>query len=546
MAVYVIAGPDGREFEVNAPDDATEAEVLAYAEANFPAAKTPKEAPKPTPLAEHGKQAASEQSFLENLGAGFGGAMKGFGLGAQQLIPGMKGPTPEEVAEWKAQMEGLRSSWGGGLGEAAGYTAAALPAAMASSSVPVAAASSAALGALTPAESISERGKNIAVSAGAGALGQKIGNTISSRMSKGPISNANTDETLRHIKAAEDIGMEFTPGQKTGSPRLFSFERGMAQSPVASAPFDKMAEHNQRVVNRAFAKAIGEDADEVGTQTLSNAHTRLGSIFDAARDDTQVFLNKGVANKLNKINKDYSHLIDPASDFRLPNRLADMVNAQGATREELGALSTQLRQKAESLISSPQGDRNMARALFEVRELVEDQIQKSLSPKEAKLYKQARQQYRNLMTGMASGALNESSGNVSAATLGRALSRKAKSDFVFAGNDSDLLRVAHAARAVKPLTGGSDTAAKKSAMDYVRTLGPAAGIGAGGAIAGGSTLGPLGALGGAYLAERIVPSMYLGAGRFLSSPHPQLGRAAGVAGRALAPVGGLTAIKTTQ
>jgi len=340
--------------------------------------------------------------------------------------------------------------------------------------------------------------------------------------------------------------LQFTPGQKTGSKRLFSFERGMSQSPVASTAFDKMAESNQAVVNRAFAKAIGEDADEVGTQTLSNAHTRLSSIFDAARDDTPVFLNKGVARKLNKINKDFSHLIDPAADFRLPNRFSELINNQGATREELGALSTQLRQKAETMISSPQGDRNMARALFEVRELVEDQIQKSLSPKEARLYKQARGQYRNLMTGLASGAINESSGNVSAAQLGRALTRKSKSDFVFGNADTDLTRVAHAARAVKPLDGGSDTATKMSAMGYLRAMGPAAGIGATGAVAGGSTLGPLGALGGAYLAERMVPSMYLGAGRWLSNAHPQLGAGIKAAGTALAPVGGLTAIKATQ
>ncbi len=35
MAKYRITGPDGGTYEVNAPDTATEAEVMAYAQQNY-------------------------------------------------------------------------------------------------------------------------------------------------------------------------------------------------------------------------------------------------------------------------------------------------------------------------------------------------------------------------------------------------------------------------------------------------------------------------------------------------------------------------------
>ena len=35
MATYVITSPSGEEFEVTAPDDATEEQVLAYAKSEF-------------------------------------------------------------------------------------------------------------------------------------------------------------------------------------------------------------------------------------------------------------------------------------------------------------------------------------------------------------------------------------------------------------------------------------------------------------------------------------------------------------------------------
>lgn len=70
MAKYKITGPDGSSYEVTAPDDASEADVLAYAQQNFAA---PTAAPK------------DEGSHIGNLAAGL---VRGAGsIGATLLAP---------------------------------------------------------------------------------------------------------------------------------------------------------------------------------------------------------------------------------------------------------------------------------------------------------------------------------------------------------------------------------------------------------------------------------------------------------------------------
>jgi hypothetical protein len=54
MAKYQITGPDGKTFEVTAPDDATQEQVMAYAQKNFKMAAT--SAPAPAPAKPFGEQ----------------------------------------------------------------------------------------------------------------------------------------------------------------------------------------------------------------------------------------------------------------------------------------------------------------------------------------------------------------------------------------------------------------------------------------------------------------------------------------------------------
>lgn len=74
MAKYDITAPDGTEFEVEAPDSATEAQVMQYAQQQWSAQKKP-----PAP----------EPGFGEKVNAGLGGIPRQLGLTARHGIEGM-------------------------------------------------------------------------------------------------------------------------------------------------------------------------------------------------------------------------------------------------------------------------------------------------------------------------------------------------------------------------------------------------------------------------------------------------------------------------
>lgn len=76
MAKYRITGPDGGTYEVNAPDSASEAEVMAYAQQNYKAPAAPQ------------KKEKKEGGILQDAGNLAAGAIRGAGsIGATLLYP---------------------------------------------------------------------------------------------------------------------------------------------------------------------------------------------------------------------------------------------------------------------------------------------------------------------------------------------------------------------------------------------------------------------------------------------------------------------------
>jgi hypothetical protein len=81
MPVYTITAPDGKEYDVTAPEGATQEQVLAYAKANYSGAATPAAAPAAAPEA---------PSMLSQLGRQAGLTARGAITGAA-AIPTMVG-----------------------------------------------------------------------------------------------------------------------------------------------------------------------------------------------------------------------------------------------------------------------------------------------------------------------------------------------------------------------------------------------------------------------------------------------------------------------
>jgi hypothetical protein len=282
MATYNITSPDGQTYKVTAPDTATEAEVLAYAQKNFSMAAKP--APKETTLAQDIKQGAG------NLLAG---AVRGAGsIGATLIRPFETGA--ENEARRKAMDEGLRSlgaepeSWmyqGGKLGgEIAGTAGAGGAIARVLGAIPGVAAKAGPL-----LQSIGSSG----MTAGGAGMGTRIAGGAVSGGVQAAMVNPDDAKTGAMTGAAMPvlgkvagtvggaIGNQFKPSAANADLAKRAMDMGMPLG-VADVTGGKFTKAMRSVLNDApLTGGIGAAQQDAKQAWFNRA---VGNVFDAADD----------------------------------------------------------------------------------------------------------------------------------------------------------------------------------------------------------------------------------------------------------------------
>jgi hypothetical protein len=329
------------------------------------------------------------------------------------------------------------------------------------------------LGFLQPSTGDGETLMNTALGAAGGAGGRQLANMIG-RAAQRP-GNLLTQGQRDAAAAGQALGMRLPPGKASGSAPLQKIEAALEANPITSGGFDALKEGNQRVLNRAAAKAIGENADEVSTAVLSRAEARMGRVFDSVADKTPVPLDpQTFGGRLRQLAQESEGLIGQngrLDDNALIQRLDGFINTNGgATREQLRALSSKLGKAARSNMTSPNGDRELGAALLGAQEIVEDAIEGSLSKAQRAAYGEARGQYRNLMQLLSGKAVNEASGNVNARSLASVL-QKDRQGYRMGRTQSDLNDATRFVQAFPDIVGNSGTATRSMGpTDYVMGL----------------------------------------------------------------------------
>ena len=465
MPRFEITAPDGKRYEITAPEGATEQQALAHFQSQFKAA----------PVDPY-KETAQKQSIGQNLLAGIGGGMTGLYLGAKQMLGKA---TPEEIAQHKQAMEGLRSTKAGLTGDIIGNIVAALPLSL----IPGvntylgATTTGAALGALKPTGEDESRAENMALGAVGGAAGKYVGDKIIGAL-RGQ-GNADNQLALGRVEQtaglkpqeqavlnrAQKMGFQATPGQAAGSKSLQKFEAALESNPFTSGAFEDIKRHNAGVLNKIAAKSIGETADDVSAPVLEAAKTRIAGIYRMVADNKPREINTPfVMNKIERINKDLEGVL-PANvsfmDNPLVKNFTELVQSGSATGKQLQQMASKLSRASYKNMTGQGGDRDLGIALAKLKDVVDEHLKKGLSGNTLKLFNSARDEYRNLMTLTGSpGVVNSSSGDVMKNGLARTLASKDKAGYVFNRNQSDLYNAARFAEAFKPVVGDSGTATR--------------------------------------------------------------------------------------
>ena len=94
------------------------------------------------------------------------------------------------------------------------------------------------------------------------------------------------DEITNYIRRFQQLGGKLTPGQASGGGPARYVESALARFPLTAGAYRQMQNTNVGVLNRTAAKAIGQDADNLGPTVLRRASQALGREFDDIARET--------------------------------------------------------------------------------------------------------------------------------------------------------------------------------------------------------------------------------------------------------------------
>jgi hypothetical protein len=318
------------------------------------------------------------------------------------------------------------------------------------------------------------RGPTVAPAAGASTAQAQTSATVTptasvtgGQMTPGVVgadaSAALTQAQRAILDRGKAMGFRTTPGQETGSRSLQQMEARLESNPMTSGAFNTVKDTNQKVLNRATAQAIGVDAAELSNPVLAQAQRQISAVYTKVASPTvQKLDDMYVMNGIDLIDNAFEGLTtQPLKSNIFVKQLQEFAAKGEATGNQLATLSSKLGKKAKNERTTANGDRELGEALFQIKEIVDDQLAAGLSAADQAAFQAARANYRNLMTiRTSSGVVNPSSGNVSGLNLASALTRKDPRGFMEGTNTTPMYEAARFAQAFRPIVGDSGTATR--------------------------------------------------------------------------------------
>lgn len=323
------------------------------------------------------------------------------------------------------------------------------------------------------------RGRAAAAGAAGGGLGYGLGRLMT-RLAGGRGSQLDPAMEARAARG-EELGFRLTPAERSGSRTAEQIEATLSSNPLTSEPFHAIREANQETLNRITARAIGlsDDVTRITEDKLDDAVDAIGNQFDEALGDQVVRLGSEFADQLDAIQARYSStwgkgdkLLKVIKDAR-----REMSQSEGViSADRYKQLQTMLREEAQTAISGRKADSALGRAIFEVKDALDDAALASIPAERMSMFRDAQAKwkaYRSL-----GAALNTDTGNVSGKVLANTLRRGDETGYRLGRNASDLYDAARFSKAFSSQIGDSGTATRMALWNVLSGSGALGGAGA--------------------------------------------------------------------
>jgi hypothetical protein len=389
-----------------------------------------------------------------------------------------------------------------------------------------AAAAGAVQGALQPVGSNESRAQNALVGGGLGLAGNAAANAIG-RVAQ-PVRQALSKEDSAAVKTLEKAGVSLDVAQRSGSKAAEVVKRAVDDNPFTGPGQKSFAETQRKQFTRAVLKTIGEDAEAATSDVMGAAKDRIGKVFDDVAERNPVKYDGQLHGDLTNVYTQASKELTAADSKVINNQLSEIfTKAQDGGGMIDGKAYQNIKSSLDRVIKDGGSKGHWA---GELKETIEDALQRSASKDDLKALKEARTQYRR-MKQIEVAIDTDGAGIISPAKLSNSLSTKAnRAASIYGKGDRELVVLAQAGKKLLPdKFPNSGTAARLAGQLLAPTaIGLGAGYasgdpgtGIGTAIASAAALrGAQGAMNNQLLAKFLTNGMKQGAARTaLTSPQ---------------------------
>ncbi len=515
MAKYQFTGPDGGNYQIEAPDNVPASEVMDFVGKQFErqagTVADPKEQrQRPVSVGEVGADVAKSLGIgvaqgaigvwtlpgnLEYLGrAGIDAAARGLGFEDPQLSAATALPTYSDAKGAIERHTGefykpqtTAGEYARTFGEFAPLAALG-PGGMAARAANVA-------GPAIASETAGQLTEGTKYEPWARAAGGLVGGMVPTAAMRAVTPVSRDAARAGHVARLEDEGVTaLTAGQKSGNRALRWAEAAAADIPGAARKAEKINTAGAEQFTRAALRRAGINASRAIPEVIDEGFRALGKQFDEVAARNSLRVDRTLQDDIAKAVREYDELVPPTQ--RAPiigNLIADLRTVAKPGEGIAGDVYQSVRSRLERQRRSSGSDPQLSYALGRIRDALDDGMERSVKSIDAGRWRSVRGQYRNLLNieKAATGAgENAALGLISPAQLRNAVRTQNRRGY--ARGQDDLGNLARAGEAIMRPLPQSGTAPRMAFNDLFAAGGGAAT----GAAFGGAPGAALGAIAG--------------------------------------------------
>lgn len=495
MPKFRIKGPDGRTFDVTAPEGATKEQVLAYVrkqssdqagiddllkrERTDHASLSLDEMRLLRDMRKRGtvpqiNRGTADEAARQVLGdmSGFGrfitGMGKGFtdiGRGAGQLTGFM---SREDVDAGRVYDKPLTDTGAGMAGDITAKALSALPVAAipGANTLVGALAGGAGMGALEPVGTDDSRLTNILLGTMGGGVAHGAGKALG-RVVK-PVQSTLPDPTSALAKKAIDqFDIPLDAAQRTGSKPLRVMSDVLDELPFTGGKQAAARDAQSKAFNRAVLRELGENADEATPEILNRARERMGKVFTEVSARNKVKLDDDFVNAIKEIGEESTLFSSPQISEKIGKAL-ELAKKGVIQGKEYQKIRTVLGKGAKDAFNS--GNSELGQALKGIRTALDDAATRSVSGADQALWDATRKNWQALKVVEKAAkpvSADAVQGNIPPAKLAQALSSVDPKGYLYGTRKDSLGDLARIGQAFFKGTPNSGTAQRTFYQDLI-------------------------------------------------------------------------------